>query len=642
MIRFAAHGPMLTMLLTLTAGPALAADPPARVDFAHDVLPVLKTHCAKCHTNGTYKGGLSLDTRADLLKSQAVLPGKPADSDLIRRVASTEADFRMPPKGDRLSAKEVAALKAWIDAGVPWEEGFSFKPPAYAAPLKPRRPTLPLAQGGPEHPIDRLVDSYHAAKKVPPPAPADDTAFVRRLYLDLVGQLPTPEEVDAFRADRSPDRHAALARRLLADRRAYADHWLTFWNDLLRNDYAGTGYIDGGRKPITAWLYASLRDNKPYDRFVRELIAPTPDSEGFIKGIKWRGAVNASQVTELQFAQNVGQVFFGANLKCASCHDSFIDSWKLTDAYGLAAVTADKPLAVHRCDKPTGAVAGPKFLFPELGSIDPALPRTKRLERLAELVISPDNGRFTRTFANRIWHRLMGRGLVHPVDVMANRPWSEDLLDYLAVYLADHGYDVKKLLEHIVTSRTYQARAVPVAQELPAGEDYVFRGPEFRRLTAEQFLDAVWQITGTALPSPAGNLGVAPAPFGETTPPARRYVRAALVTADPLMRSLGRPNREQVVTTRPDQLTTLQALDLTNGALLADTLARGAASILKASPGATPDQLAELVYRRALGRPPTSNERTVARDLLGPAPSADGLADLLWTVFMLPEFQIIR
>src|SRR5262249_59476155 len=130
-------------------------------------------------------------------------------------------------------------------------------------------------------------------------------------------------------------------------------HWLTFWNDLLRNDYQGTGYIDGGRKQITPWLYQSLYDNKPYDQFARELISPTPDSEGFAQGIKWRGSINASQVTELQFAQNVAQVFFGVNLKCASCHDSFIDGWKLADAYGLAAGIAHKPLEGQPWDKPT-------------------------------------------------------------------------------------------------------------------------------------------------------------------------------------------------------------------------------------------------------------------------------------------------
>ena len=136
------------------------------------------------------------------------------------------------------------------------------------------------------------------------------------------------------------------------------------------NDYRGTGYVDGGRKQISGWLYQALLDNMPYDRFVRELINPTPASEGFIAGIKWRGRINASQVPEIQFSQNISQVFLGINMKCASCHDSFIDSWKLDDAYSLAAVITDRPLEIHRCDKPTGRKAVPGFLFPKLGTID--------------------------------------------------------------------------------------------------------------------------------------------------------------------------------------------------------------------------------------------------------------------------------
>lgn len=621
----------------LLATPAAAQDR-TTVDFAHDVLPLLMARCAKCHTNGTYKGGLSMDTRAEMLKAKAVVPGKGAESELVKRVTSHDPDVRMPPNGNPLPANDIATLKRWIDEGVVWEAGFSFKPPAYAAPLKPRKPDLPPGDG---HPIDRIVGPYFTAHKVPTPPPLDDAGFARRVYLDLIGQLPTPGELDSFLADPAGDKRAKLVRRLLAEDRAYAEHWLTFWNDLLRNDYVGTGYIDGGRKPITNWLYPALLANKPYDQFVRELVAPTSASEGFAKGIKWRGAVNASQVTELQFAQSVGQVFFGANLKCASCHDSFIDSWKLDDAYGMAAVIADKPLVTHRCDVPTGKTAGPKFLFPELGSIDPTAPTAKRLEQLAALVTHPDNGRFTRTIANRLWHRLLGRGIVHPVDVMANKPWSPDLLDHLAVHLAENGYDLKKLVEHVVTSRAYQSRAVPVADET-VGDEYVFRGPEFKRLTAEQFVDAVWQVTGTAPAKPVKQVEPLLKPFPDATPPERRSVRAALVVSDPLMRSLGRPNREQVVTVRPDQLSTLQALDLTNGAILADTLTRGAANLLKTHPNATREEFVEVVYRRALGRRPTAEESSVARELVGAKPTTDGVADLLWVVVMLPEFQLVR
>src|ERR1700722_6873518 len=575
-------------VLTGLGNSLIARKPTGKTDFAHDVVPILKARCSKCHTNGTYKGGLSFDTREAMLKARVVVPGKSADSELIKRVLSKDKETRMPSQGEPLTEKEIGILKTWIDDGLPWEPGFTFKPTTYVAPLKPRKVTLPPATAGRDHPIDRIVDSYLATNKLSHSPSLDDAAFVRRVYLDLIGLLPAASELDAFTRDPAADKRAKLIQSLLAENRAYTDHWLAFWNDLLRNEYRGTGYIDGGRKQITAWLYKSLLENKPYDQFTRELINPTPDSEGFAKGIKWRGQVNASQIVELQFSQNIGQVFFGANLKCASCHDSFIDNWKLDDAYGLAAVIAEKPLPTFRCDKPTGKTAGPKFLFPELGSIDPAVPKAKRLEQLATLATSSDNGRFSRTIVNRIWHRLMGRGIVHPVDVMGNKPWCEDLLDYLAVYFVENKYDLKKLMEHITTSQTYQSRAVSIEKE-SIGDGYLFRGPELKRLSAEQFVDAIWMITGTA---PGKAIAPASIPqFPEPTPSERRFVRATLVDSDDLMRSLGRPNREQVVTTRPEQLTTLQALDLANGQTMTSTLARGAANILKANPKATPDQL---------------------------------------------------
>jgi hypothetical protein len=631
---------MLALSVLICLGNSLNAQrPTVKTDFAHDVVPILKARCAKCHTNGTYKGGLSFDTRESLLKAKVAVPGKSGESELIKRVMSKDKETRMPSQGEPLTEKEIGILKAWVDDGLPWEPGFTFKPATYAAPLKPRKIELPAATAGRDHPIDRIVDAYLTANKIATPPSLDNGTFARRAYLDLIGLLPAESELDAFTTDTAADKRTRLIHSLLAENRSYTDHWLAFWNDLLRNEYRGTGYIDGGRKQITAWLYKSLLENKPYDQFARELINPTPDSEGFAKGIKWRGQVNASQIVELQFSQNIGQVFFGANLKCASCHDSFIDNWKLDDAYGLAAVIADKPLPTFRCDKPTGKTAGPKFLFPELGSIDPALSKAKRLEQLAALATHPDNGRFSRTIVNRIWHRLLGRGLVHPVDVMGNKPWCEDLLDYLAVYLIENKYDLKKLMEHIATSQTYQSRTVSLNKE-PGGDGYIFHGPELKRLTAEQFVDAIWMITGTAPAKP-----IAPAaipPFPASTPAERRFVRATLVDADDLMRSLGRPNREQVVTTRPEQLTTLQALDLANGQTMTSTLARGAANILKANPKMAPKELVVLVFARALSRKPTPEELSAAEGLIGGKPTAESLADLLWAVVMLPEFQLVR
>src|SRR6516165_9427317 len=147
------------MVLVILVGSG-RAEPPKKVDFAHDIVPLLKARCAECHTNGKYKGSFSLDTRGDVLRKKAVVPGKSADSEIIKRVTSTDKDVRMPAKGEPLSAKEVALLRAWIDEGFAWEDGFSFKGSGYVPPLKPRRPTLPAARDGHDHPIDRIIDAY--------------------------------------------------------------------------------------------------------------------------------------------------------------------------------------------------------------------------------------------------------------------------------------------------------------------------------------------------------------------------------------------------------------------------------------------------------------------------------------------------
>ncbi|MFO0804164.1 MAG: c-type cytochrome domain-containing protein [Gemmataceae bacterium] len=179
-------------------------------------MPILKAKCAGCHTNGTYKGGLSLDTREAMLKAKAVVPGKAAESELVKRITTKDPDLLMPQKAAPLDEKQIAVIKRWIDEGAVWESGFSFKPPAYVAPLKPRKVSLPAAVKGREHPVDRIIDAHLAGNRISPPQPLDDAAFLRRVHLDLVGQLPAPGELDAFLADKSEIKREAdpeVARR---------------------------------------------------------------------------------------------------------------------------------------------------------------------------------------------------------------------------------------------------------------------------------------------------------------------------------------------------------------------------------------------------------------------------------------------
>src|SRR5947209_3963653 len=129
---------LVAWLLSVGVVTPVPADAPKPIDFAHDIAPLIKARCAECHTNGKYKASLSLDTRESILKAKVVVPGKSEESELVKRITSDDAEMRMPPKGDRLTAKEVALLKTWIDQGLPWQEGFTFKLAAYVAPLKLR------------------------------------------------------------------------------------------------------------------------------------------------------------------------------------------------------------------------------------------------------------------------------------------------------------------------------------------------------------------------------------------------------------------------------------------------------------------------------------------------------------------------
>ncbi|WP_409013600.1 DUF1549 domain-containing protein [Dyadobacter sp. CY312] len=609
-------------------------------DLNVEVRTILAHNCYSCHGEAKMKGDLRLDSKEAIMKGGengvVVVPDHPDKSELIRRISLPKGHKEaMPTKGKRLTEKEVNVLKFWIEKGAKWPDGKE-KSIYRVAALEPRMPVIPNASGDIILPVDRFVNVYFQKNQITWKPVVDDRTYIRRVYLDIVGLLPAPERVEAFAADGRPDKRELLAKELLSRNDDYAQHWLSFWNDALRNDYSGTGYITGGRFDITKWLYTALETNKPYNGFVRELISPVKGSEGFIKGIKWRGTINSSQRTEMQAAQNVSQVLLGLNLKCASCHDSFISDWKLEDAYAFANIFADTLLEINRCDKPTGKIAGTRNLFPELGEISINESTEKRLRQLADLLVQPKDGRLYRTVVNRIWAQLLGRGIVEPVDMMDNMPWSQDLLDWLAADFVANGYDMKKLIYTIVTSKTYQlpSTSVKEAEDIMAST-YKFTGMVRRRLTAEQFADAI----SLSFNPIYGDTSIVSKLLPERVNTKLPFARAALVKNDPFLTALGRPNRETVSTSRTSQANLLQALELTNGDKFTQTLKRGAKEWKAKYP--TSDSLVTALYRNALGRNPLLKELTTARKILGSKPDEEGIQDLVWALALIPEFQLI-
>ena len=769
-----------------------------------EVRAIFAHSCYRCHSTEKHEGGLILDNQEDVFAGGETgpifIPGSASESEIIRRLTlPREHEEAMPQKGKPLTRAQIELIELWINLGSHWaDRELKIFPEAELALKEPSLPSSDVYS----HPVDLLIDDYFDKKNLSWPALVDDRTFIRRVYLDVVGLLPTPDQVQAFLEDSNLQKRDQLVNELLDQSPAYAQHWLTFWNDLLRNDYSGTGYITGGRKQISQWLYAALKENWSYDQIARGLINPTPESEGFIRGIQWRGDVNNSQRIEMQAAQNISQSLMGVNLKCASCHNSFVSNLTLDEAYGFATIFADSSLEIQRCDTPTGRFSKPSFLYPQLGTIDGGTIE-ERLVQLADVIVQPANGRLYRTFVNRYWDKLLGRGIVMPVDEMDQTPWSQELLDWLAADFIEHDTDIKHLMRRIMTSRAYQLESTSTTDvnELMAAS-FAFEGPVRRRMTAEQFADAMSQILGPVyhsvtfdpygqplkaewvwhrertvdrdvLPAPGkrffrhtfrldstASLEIAEALIavdhsfslfinetlvasgsdwrvvhrldllphlqqgdniiavegindGDLPNPAgilfslnlidndgssqmiqssqqwkstmdqpesdwirlsyddsewasvRRYgrfdrshwqrlldfhhdadhprlemARASLVKLDPFLKALGRPTRENVTTRRDDQATLLQALELTNGEFFYTALQEGSIRWLE-NEDLTVDGLIHDLYLTALGRPPERNELRTAQELLGQNPSEESVQDLLWAVFMLPEFQLI-
>jgi uncharacterized membrane protein len=606
------------------------------------VRSILAHNCYECHSAEKTKGELRLDRKDFVMRGgksgEIIAVGHPEKSEIIRRLLLPREDKKsMPPKGKKLNEKEIATLQLWIKMGALWPDSTNEKSVYRVADLAPRVPAMPDDKSGLLNPVDRFVNSYFESKNITWPSVVDDKTFIRRVFLDIIGLLPAPEKIDSFIADKNSSKRELLVKELLDRNDDYAQHWLSFWNDALRNDYSGTGYITGGRFAITDWLYQSIKSNKPYDIFVKELISPNAQSQGFIKGIQWRGTVNASQRVEMQAAQNVSQVFLGLNLKCASCHDSFISDLKLSEAYAFANIFSDTTLEINRCDKPTGKMAGTRIIFSELGSIDSTLSVDIKLKQLAEYLTKPQNGRLYRTVVNRIWAQLMGRGIVEPVDLMDNEPWSQDLLDWLASDFFENKNNLKHLIFTITTSKTYQLPSVGIKNENDiVSEAYIFKGMHRKRLSAEQFIDAISTIVYPVYSDTLKQYD----PFKNSVPAASlNYARASLVKNDGFLTALGRPNRENVSTSRSSQANLLQALELTNGNQFNTTLKFGAKKLMEKFK--TNEQIINELYRTTLGRYPEKSEMEVATEVLGPLPKEERIQDLIWAIVLLPEFQLI-
>ncbi|MCE9567683.1 MAG: DUF1553 domain-containing protein [Planctomycetes bacterium] len=346
------------------------ADEPKAVDFDREVKPIFAKHCVSCHGPDKQRADLRLDRKADAFRGgetgKAFASGKAADSLLVHRVLATD-DTKMPPKGERLSAVEVATLKAWIDQGAKWPDDANAVNPAdwwsFKAIKKP-------AVAGAANPIDGFIRAKLSDKGLSPSPEADRRTLIRRVYFDLIGLPPSPEEVDAFVRDPAADAYEKLIEKLLASPQ-YGERWARYWLDVVH--FGETHGYDKDKPRPNAWPYRdyvirSLNDDKPYGRFVQEQLAGDVLFPGTVDGIEALGFLSAgpwdfighAELPESKidgkvarhldrddFVANTMGTFMGLTVHCAQCHNHKFDPIRQEDYYRLQAVFA----AIDRTDR---------------------------------------------------------------------------------------------------------------------------------------------------------------------------------------------------------------------------------------------------------------------------------------------------
>ncbi len=480
--------------------------------------------------------------------------------------------------------------------------------------LLPAAPAIPA--GAAAHPIDRFIQAKWKTAALP--RLTDDVAFLRRVYLDLIGRIPTMQEAQAFLA--KPDR-IALIDDLLARNDDYAAHWTSFWEDAIGSS-SNPGVTGGisNRGNYQRFLFRMMRENQPYDVMAASLIDPAMPryQKPTVNDANTRKVTNAyirneDHTETIQSAANVAQTFMGTGMKCASCHSHFTNlEWTQKRFLGFAGMFAARDLELIRCERKSGQFVPARFPFDIPGAVD-AVPSelNGRLARAAELLTDPLNPRFAKTIVNRLWKRYLGLGLFEPADDfrLDTPPSHPELLDWLADDFMRHGYDLKHTVRLILTSRTYQHRYDATLEdhfdvsrpELPR----YFRSPALRRMTAEQFLDSVTTATWQRLD------------------PQRRAYLDKTTTA--LSRALGRPAaRTEITTWRSQDLAIVQSLEMLNGEELQHLL-HGGTLLAEGNP--------DTLYRAVLSRIPTAKERAAAEAYLRASPTparAGDPAERVW------------
>ncbi len=450
------------------------------IDYFEQVKPLLEAKCYDCHQGSKIKGELRLDTREAALAGgeydgPAVSPGSVDDSSVIWRIRHDAGDDIMPPKGDPLAKEEIALLEKWIEEGASWPQ------------------------------FD--VDTFE------PNPLTDDLTFLRRLAFDSIGVPPSEKEIEQFLSDPEEKRRSLAIDRYLKDVR-WADKWMGYWQDVLAENPNIINPTLNNTGPFRWWIHESLVDNKPLDLFVTELVRMEGSER--LGGPRGFGTASGNDVPMAAKGVVITSAFLGVEMKCARCHDAPGHEWMQQDLFELAGMLGEKSVKLpmsssvpmdklhERARKPLiqvtlkpGTTVAPAWPFEQFVSVEEAAglvenPDSQR-DRLAALITAPANERFAQVMVNRLWHRLMGRGIIETVhDWEKGNASHPELLRWLGRELVAADYDLKEVARIIFESHAYQRATDPTLQKTSP----LFVSPAPRRLQAEQIIDSLFSATG--------------------------------------------------------------------------------------------------------------------------------------------------
>jgi len=514
-----------------------------------------------------------------------------------------------------------------------------------------------------EAPRQNFIDELNLKKlqtlRLPPSPICTDNEFIRRAYLDVAGVLPTPDEVEQFVKDTAPDKRAKLIDDLL-ERAEFVDYWTYKWCDLL--------LISSRKLPQPAmwafyqWVRKSVADNKPWDRFARELLSVTGST---LENGAGNYFVMHKDVTDL--TETTSLTFLGMSITCCRCHNHPLEKWTQDQYFGMANLFSRVTLkngerggdlvlfAAATGDIPhprTGQPMQPRPLDYDAMPLDST---TDRRVFFGEWLTRPENPYFARALVNRVWRNFLGRGLVESEDDLrlTNPASNEELFAALAQDFVEHRYDLKHLIRTIMGSATYQRTSSPLPEN--ASDDRYYSYYLVRRLPAEVALDAYSQVTGvptpfTQLRSNAGDAleNTSNYPLGT-----RALQLPDALVASRFLDAFGRPERVQTCSCERQQDSSVsQALHLNNGNTLNDKLKAPNSRVEQwLHEKISDDEAVTRLFLHALARKPTETERQKLIALMTDAakePAADEnaasqarrqvLEDLFWAVLTDREF----